>query len=266
MQFLFIGCGNMGAAIAAGALHAFPDAGLTVIDPDIQRAQSLLPVQEVTFHTDISAVEHMIFDATIFAIKPQQFHTFTTDLLPQSSGLYISIMAGVTLEGLKKNLQSERVVRTMPNLAATVARSMSVGVAAEEISASDKLLVEKVFEGSGRFEWLADEKQVDSVTAVAGSGPGYLFSFAQYMIEAAKAEGLPDELADILVRQTFLGASELLHSDPRSAFDLKRAVTSKRGTTEAGLAKFEAKNGFPELCLLGVKAARQRAEELAGET
>ena len=263
MQLLFIGCGNMGAAIAAGALRQLPTAEITVIDPDVERARGLLPADGVRFHSALEAVAGESFDATVLAIKPQQFHALPGSALPGNCGAVISIMAGVTLDGMQTNLGTDRIVRAMPNLPALVARGMTVGVARETVSETDKALVSDIFKGSGRFEWLDAEDQIDAVTAVAGSGPGYIFAFAHYMTEAAKAEGLPGELADSFVRQTLLGAAELLHSDPRSALELKKTVTSRRGTTEAGLAVFEEKSGLPALCLRGVAAARARAEELA---
>lgn len=263
MQLLFIGCGNMGAAIAAGALRQLPAAEITVIDPDVERARGLLPAEGVWFHSELEVVAGESFDATVLAIKPQQFHALPGSALPRNCGALISIMAGVTLDGLQAKLGTERVVRTMPNLPALVARGMTVGVARETVSETDKALVSDIFKGSGRFEWLDGEDQIDSVTAVAGSGPGYIFAFAHYLIEAAKAEGLPGVLADTFVRQTLLGAAELLHSDPRSALELKQTVTSRRGTTEAGLAVFEEESGLPTLCLRGVAAARARAEDLA---
>lgn len=253
----------MGAAIAAGALRKLPAAELTVIDPNVARARALLPAEGVHFCAELEAVADHNFDATVLAIKPQQFHALPSSSLPRNCGALISIMAGVTLGGVQAKLGKDRVIRTMPNLPALVSRGMTVGVASTGASQADKVLVAKIFEGSGRFEWLESEDQVDSVTAIAGSGPGYIFAFAQHMAEAAKAEGLSTELADTLVRQTLLGAAELLHSDPRSAEELKQAVTSKHGTTEAGLAVFEADNGLPALCRRGVAAARARAKALA---
>ncbi|MPQ96129.1 MULTISPECIES: pyrroline-5-carboxylate reductase [Thioclava] len=265
MRLLFIGCGNMGAAIAAGALRKRPATKITVVDRNPERARGLLPASGAEFYGALQDVTDETFDATILAIKPQQFHALPGSSLPKNCGTLISIMAGVTLDRMQVKLGTDRAVRTMPNLPALVARGMTVGVAGKAVSEADKALVSDIFEGSGRFEWLESEDQIDSVTAVAGSGPGYIFAFAHYITEAARAEGLPGDLADTLVRQTLLGAAELLHSDARSALELKRAVTSKAGTTEAGLAVFEAEVGLSALCRRGVAAARARAEELARE-
>lgn len=264
MKILFVGCGNMGAAIAAGALRKIPGLALSVVDPDVARAQALLPDDRVTFHADITAVRDETFDATVLAIKPQMFHALPEDALPaQGFGLVVSIMAGVTLAGLQHKLGHSRIVRTMPNLPALVGAGMTVGYAAPDLAAGDRPVVETLFAGSGQFAWLPEETLVDSATAVAGSGPGYVFAFAEHMIAAAQAVGLEAELADRLVRQTLLGAASLLHSDPRTAAELKQAVTSKKGTTEAGLGVFEGPGGLPDLCRSGVAAARDRAQELS---
>lgn len=253
----------MGAAIAAGVQRKLSASRITIVDPDVERARELLPDSGAEFYGSLQDVPDAAFDATILAIKPQQFHALPQSSRPRNGGAFISIMAGVTLDGLSSRLGTDRVVRTMPNLPALVGRGMTVGVAGDAVPEADKALVSDIFEGSGRFEWIESEDQIDIVTAVAGSGPGYMFAFAHHMTEAARAEGLPGDLADTLVRQTLLGAAELLHSDVRSALDLKQAVTSKGGTTEAGLAVFEADAGLSSLCLRGVAAARARAEKLA---
>ena len=263
MKALFIGCGNMGAAIANGFLRSCADLELSVVDLDVERARSLLAKKDVRIFQSIDSVKQEAFDVTVLAIKPQQFHSFSGINLPAECGLFVSIMAGVTIDGLSQKLRSERIVRMMPNLPASVFKGMTVGFAPDTVSASDRRIVAEIFEGSGRLEWLEIEGQIDAATALAGSGPGYLFAFAQYLEEAAKAEGLAAGLADILVREMLWGAAELLHSDSRSALELKKAVTSKQGTTEAGLEIFEADGALQTLCLRGVNAARLRSEALS---
>lgn len=140
---------------------------------------------------------------------------------------------------------------------------MTVGYADKSITSDDCSRVEAVFRCVGDFAWLPQEEQINAATAVAGSGPGYVFSFAHHMLMAAVATGMNEVLADRLVRKTLLGASTLLASDQRSLLALKEAVTSKAGTTEAGLAVFEAKGGLADLCQRAVAAAQMRAAELS---
>lgn len=163
----------MGAAIAAGVQRKLPATKITIVDPNVERAQELLPDSGVEFYGSLQDVADASFDATILAIKPQQFHALPGSSLPENGGAFISIMAGVTLEGMQSKLRTDRIVRTMPNLPALVARGMTVGVVGDAVSETDKALVLNIFEGSGRFEWIESEDQIDIVTAVAGSGPGY---------------------------------------------------------------------------------------------
>ncbi|MGN7871476.1 pyrroline-5-carboxylate reductase [Paracoccus sp. 22332] len=264
MNILFLGGGNMGAAIASGVLTKLTDMKITVVDPDVERAQSLLPVRDVTFLPDVSSLKGSQFDMSVIAIKPQQFSSLSTNAVDLiSKGVAVSIMAGVDVDTMTQKLGSSRIIRTMPNLPALVGQAMTVAFAEETIASDDRSKVEAVFNCVGDFAWLSDEDQIDAVTAVAGSGPGYVFAFAHHMLMAAMALGLNEELADRLVRQTLLGASTLLKSDQRSSLALKEAVTSKAGTTEAGLAIFEAEGGLADLCQRAVDAAHNRAVELS---
>jgi pyrroline-5-carboxylate reductase len=264
MNILFLGGGNMGAAIASGVLAKMTDVKIMVVDPNLKRAQDLLPAKEVTFLPDASSLKGSRFDMTVIAIKPQQFSSLGTDAVDViSKGVVVSIMAGVDVGTMTQKLRSPRIVRTMPNLPALVGQAMTVAYAKEAITPDDRSKAEAVFTCVGDFAWLPVEDQINAATAVAGSGPGYIFAFAHHMLMAAMATGLSEELADRLVRQTFLGASTLLKSDQRSSLALKEAVTSKAGTTEAGLAVFEAEGGLADLCRRAVAAAQNRAVVLS---
>lgn len=264
MNILFLGGGNMGAAIASGVLAKMTDVKITVVDPDVKRAQGLLPVEEVAFLPDVSSLKGSQFDMTVIAIKPQQFSSLSTDAVEViSNGIAVSIMAGISVDTMIQNLISQRVIRTMPNLPALVGQAMTVGFAREDITSDDRSKVEAVFTCVGDFVWLPNEGQINAATAVAGSGPGYVFAFAHHMLKAAMATGMTEELADRLVRRTLLGASTVLTSDQRSALALKEAVTSKAGTTEAGLEVFEAEGGLADLCQRAVDAAYNWAVQLS---
>ncbi|QDY70808.1 pyrroline-5-carboxylate reductase [Qingshengfaniella alkalisoli] len=263
---LAIGCGNMGAAILSPVLETLKDAEFVALDPQVERARSLLPEHaEVRFLDSADDIRDLSPRLTIVGVKPQQFTGLPFDALGSiAQGVVVSIMAGTSLKTISDAVGTDRVVRVMPNLAAMVAQSMSVGYCQEgSLSDGDRALVEDIFNSSGRFEWVAQEGEIDLATAVAGSGPGYVFAFAQHMIEAAISEGIDAGLADRLVRQTLLGASTLLARDARSAEELKQAVSSPGGTTLAGLSQFEREGGFPQLTKDAVRSAHQRAKELA---
>lgn len=188
MNILFLGGGNMGAAIVSGVLSKMTDVKIAVVDPEVKRAQGLLPVEEVAFLPDVSSLKASQFDMTVIAIKPQQFSALSTDAVELiSKGIAVSIMAGISVDTMIQKLESQRVIRTMPNLPALVGQAMTVGFAKKDITSDDRSEVEAVFTCVGDFVWLPDEGQINAATAVAGSGPGYVFAFAHHLLKAAMA-------------------------------------------------------------------------------
>ncbi|UWU25516.1 pyrroline-5-carboxylate reductase (plasmid) [Rhizobium sp. CB3060] len=264
MSVLVLGCGNMGAAIASG-VDQNRDEDVVAVDPDAQRAKSLLPPgSRVQVFSDLAQLTKRRFDIIIIGVKPNYVGDALQACQASLAGApIVSIAAGVSLATMREVAgQHARLIRVMPNLAASVGAGMTVGYADNLVDVDVLERVERVFEAVGRFHWVSDEHDIDKVTAVAGSGPGYVFAFTQYLEAAAVEIGLPAELAAALARQTVVGAGRMLERDQRSAIDLKRAVTSPKGTTEAGLSVLEGPKGLPELLDRCVRAAEQRAIEL----
>ncbi len=267
LTILSLGCGNMGAALLSGMLARFPQAQVIAVDPSVARAQSLLPdTPRARVVASLAEAGDVAPDLTLIAVKPQQFQDLaaTAGFAERlASGVTVSIMAGTPLATLAKSLNSDRVVRVMPNLPAQVGAAMTVGFAPGSLSHTDRDLVQTAFEAAGAFAWLEEEAQIDACTAVAGSGPGYIFAIAEYFEQAAQAEGLSPALARQLVRQTLLGAAMMLTSDTRDAAELKASVTSKGGTTAAGLAVLEGETALPQLMTKAIRAAHDRARALS---
>jgi pyrroline-5-carboxylate reductase len=181
-----------------------------------------------------------------------------------ADALVVSIAAGVTCRQLAAWLGGhERVVRAMPNLPVVVAQGMT-SLFSASLSAADRGLAEALFSAVGETAWLAEEAAIDLATAVAGSGPAYVFSLVEHLAGAGVAAGLPADLAMRLARQTVIGAAAMLQADPRPVAALKQAVCSPGGTTAAGLAAMEGADGLPGVLRAGVAAAARRAGELAG--
>ncbi|MGP4689573.1 pyrroline-5-carboxylate reductase [Agrobacterium pusense] len=265
LSVLMIGCGNMGAAIASGAAASMPSIDITAVDPDVERARQLLSSHAtVKVVADFEGLNDRHFDVCILSVKPQHVDAALQAArknLPDA--LVISIAAGIPLVRLQTAVPGlNRLVRVMPNLPALAASAMSVGFA-DAVSLSDRQVVEDVFGAIGQFCWLANENDIDLATGVTGSGPGYVFAFTEYLQGAAENMGFPKELAAKFARQTVIGAARLLEQDPRSAQDLKVAVTSPGGTTAAGLAVLEAPVALPSLLIGTTVAAANRAAELA---
>ncbi|RDL50361.1 Pyrroline-5-carboxylate reductase [Ensifer sp. M14] len=265
---LLIGCGNMGSAIALALQHTAENLDLTVIDPDEARARQILGSQnDIKVVNDSAALGSAQFEACILAVKPTSaLETLVNTQQNLQSSLVISIAAGVPLAKLQQGVTDRaRVARVMPNLAALVRKSITVGYAKDGIATEDRLLVEALFGAIGRFHWLKSEDEIDLATAVTGSGPGYVFSFVQHLQQAAERVGFSKETADLFARQIIVGAAGLVDEDPRSPLELKHAVASPGGTTAAGLAVFEQAEAMPRILNKTVAAAAVRAKELATE-
>ncbi|AMD56846.1 hypothetical protein AWN88_00760 [Agrobacterium tumefaciens] len=267
LSVLMIGCGNMGAAIASGAVASIPSIDITAVDPDVERARQLLSSNAaVKVVANFESLNDRHFDVCIVSVKPQHVEAaLQAARINLPNALIISIAAGIPLERLQAAVPGlNRLVRVMPNLPALAAFAMSVGYAdANAVPEEDRQIVEELFGAIGQFCWLARENDIDLATGVTGSGPGYVFAFTEYLQGAAEKMGFSNELAAKFARQTVIGAARLLEQDPRSAQDLKIAVTSPGGTTAAGLAVLEAPTALPSLLIDTTVAAANRAAELA---
>ncbi|MEJ6783983.1 pyrroline-5-carboxylate reductase [Aminobacter sp. Piv2-1] len=266
-RMLFIGCGNMGAAIINGIAERHPNVEIVAVDPSVDRARSLLKRPElVLLRQTLPASEAERFDVVLLAIKPQMLSQSVDEIVRFTEGaLVVSIMAGITTPALRTKLRTDRVIRTMPNLAAEIGYSMTVGFAdADLVSKDDRILASELLACIGRVEWLSSESDIDRATAISGSGPGFVFAIAEDLISAAIAEGLAPEVADTLVRQMLLGSARLLVSSTKPPSSLKVAVTSPKGTTEAGLSVLQHEKTLALLLARAVRAAHERARELGG--
>jgi pyrroline-5-carboxylate reductase len=183
--------------------------------------------------------------------------------IARSGALMISIAAGTTIRSLKHAWgKNARVIRAMPNTPGAIGRGISALYAPAGIRAADRKLAQNLLAALGDTLWVNRESLIDSVTAVSGSGPAYVFLLVEALAEAARAEGLSKSAADRLARATIAGAGALLDADQRAAADLRKDVTSPGGTTEAALRVLAASDGLKPLIARAVHAARKRAAEL----
>jgi pyrroline-5-carboxylate reductase len=150
----------------------------------------------------------------------------------------------------------------MPNTPGAIGAGITGLYAAKGTTAADKKRAGALLSALGETEWVAREDLIDSVTAVSGSGPAYLFLMAEALTEAGMAEGLPRAQAEKFARATVAGAGALLAADKSPASALREAVTSPGGTTAAALSVLMAEDGLIALMKRAVQAARKRAEEL----
>ena len=204
----------------------------------------------------------------VIAVKPQIIAGILPGLRPLfgPGTIALSIAAGTTLANLAAGLGPVAIVRTMPNTPAQVGRGITAAVANGRVTEAGAELVAALLEAVGDLIWVEDETLIDSVTAVSGSGPAYVFLFAECLADAAIAAGLSPEHAGRLARATIVGAGELLRRSDLSAEQLRKNVTSPNGTTAAALAVLMAEDGLAPLVKKAVAAARKRSEELVGLT
>ena len=204
----------------------------------------------------------------VLAIKPQTLDEAAASLASFASPntLVVSILAGKTIANISAKLpQARAIVRAMPNLPAAVGRGITALAANAAATPGQRAAAEALLAAVGGVEWLASEELIDAVAAVSGSGPAYVFYLAEALASAGSSVGLPASIAARLARATVEGAGELLfQSREKSAAELRENVTSRGGTTAAALEVLMAQDGLKPLIERAVKAAKQRAEALAG--
>lgn len=255
----------MGGALLKGWLGAkrFP---VHVVEPQPSVALRRMAEAKKILLAEKFPVKHGCrYAAVVIALKPQVLKKETALLaaLGGTDALVVSIAAGVSTRFLASGLGARtRVVRAMPNTPGSIGRGITVLCAGSRLSKADRALAEGLMSALGETLWLSDEKLMDAVTAVSGSGPAYVFLLAEALAQAGRAEGFDAATAEKLARATVSGAGALLDTDRRPAAELRREVTSAGGTTEAALEILMGNNGLPRLMRRAVAAARKRGKAL----
>ena len=263
MKLAFVGAGKMATAIAGGLVRNGVWRAADILAADPQAAARAEFAQAVPGAESAESAAELVAaaDVVILAVKPQVAAAVVKPLAPLLAGqLVISICAGLTLARLCDWCGTRRVVRTMPNTPLLVGKGATVFTCAESATAADRETVQTIFGALGLVRELP-ESNMDAVTALSGSGPAYVFEMIQALANAGAAEGLPSAVALELAVQTVAGAAEMAGRGLGTPDALRDAVTSKGGTTAAGLAVF-AQAEFRKLVGNVVHAARERSAEL----
>src|SRR5258708_36672344 len=189
-------------------------------------------------------------ETLVIAVKPQSFREAGAMLKSRvaASTLGVSIMAGTPMKSLQE-VCGGAVVRGMPNTPAAIGRGITVAVAAQNVSATQRATADALLRATGSVEWVEDEGLMDAVTAVSGSGPAYVFLLAEELARAGVEAGLPADLATKLARETVAGSGELLHRSELSSATLRQNVTSPGGTTAAALEVLIGAGGLRPLMI-----------------
>ncbi|MBI1303190.1 MAG: pyrroline-5-carboxylate reductase [Phycisphaera sp.] len=265
-RIVIVGFGNLGQAIARGAIASglAAPSEIGALDPEpAQRARAEEHGLRLANPARIGESE-----TVLLAVKPQSFQEAATALgtIPTDGPLVISVMAGVRSGAIRDALGgAARVVRAMPNTPAAVGRAVTAVASDADVAEDDLARVEQLFASVGKTVRVP-EALFDAVTAVSGSGPAFVFRFLEAWTAAAESLGLSEEKAAVLARETLIGAAALLERTDDGPQVLRARVTSKGGTTAAGLARMDdaatRTGGIDALMLETLRAARDRGAEL----
>ena len=254
----------MGGALLTGWLKTGANS-IAVVEPKPSAGlRKLAKAKKITLFSVPSQIGRTP-SVCVVAIKPQVLKGEAPALasFAAKGALMISIAAGTSIASLSRAWgKKARIIRAMPNTPGAIGAGITGLYASKGATAADKKRATALLSALGETLWVSREGLIDSVTAVSGSGPAYLFLMAEALTEAGVAEGLPRAQAEKLARATVSGAGALLAADPSPASALREAVTSPGGTTAAALAVLMADDGLTGLMKRAVKAARKRAEEL----
>jgi len=261
----FVGAGNMATALIKGFLATglyHPDQ-ILASDVDKGKLEALRRRYAIRTTSDNAELLRKV-KTVVIAVKPQIIDTVLAELCPAATSrpLFVSIAAGVTTARLEAALGGQvRVLRVMPNTPSLLGKGMSVVARGRFATDADERLGLKLLRTVGDAVPVHDERTMDAVTGLSGSGPAYVYLFAEGLIAGGIASGLPGPLATRLAYQTLTGSAAMLQQTGQTPGALRAMVTSPGGTTAAGLAELE-RRGFKEAIAAAVAAATRRSQEL----
>jgi len=264
-----VGAGNMGTSLIGGLIATGCNPkNIWVSDVDQEKLKKL----EQIFKIHTTPENHIAIEAAsviILAVKPQHMESITVQIgkaLKPEKQLLISVAAGITLAKIQAWANTNcAIIRCMPNTPALIRCGAAALFGNANVTKEHREIAESIFRAVGLVVWLQEEKQMDAVTALSGSGPAYFFLFMEALQQTGVNMGLSPEISKVLTMQTALGAARMALESKDGVEELRKKVTSKGGTTEAAIKSFE-QNNFQELVETALKAAQNRSEELSQET
>ncbi|MDY6944339.1 MAG: pyrroline-5-carboxylate reductase [Pseudomonadota bacterium] len=266
-RIAFIGGGNMGRSLIGGLIAKGTDpARIVVADPYAPTLQSLKTQYQVaTAASNAEAVRDA--DVVLLAVKPQELRNVVSALreqLVRNRPLLISIAAGILGADIQRWAGGTPVVRCMPNRPAMQGCGVTALYANDQVDGPGRALAEQILGAVGATLWVERESDMDTVTAISGSGPAYFFLLIEMLEAAGQSLGLSAQVARKLAVETAYGSGCMAHESSDSPATLRQQVTSKGGTTEAALGHLEA-NDVRAIFSQAIAAAAQRSAQLAKE-
>lgn len=259
-RILFVGCGNMGGAMLDGWLAGGVAPGsFTIVSPNRSAAPEGVRL--------LREVPDEVFDMVIIGVKPQKLDQVVDAIRPVAAkgAVIVSILAGTMLDTLREVFpDAGAIVRLMPNLSCALGKS-PIALVEDGLDAARKAELTEFVGPLGTAEWLDDETLFDLVTALAGSGPGFVYRFIDALAKGAVALGLPADQAERLAVATVDGASALAAASEHSAEELARRVASPGGMTQVGLDVMDKDDAILSLIENTLRGARDRGIQMAEE-
>ena len=263
----FIGAGNMAYALIKGLLsNGFDAKNINVSDSNEELLINRQSELKITTYSDNNSLLDNS-DIVVFAVKPQVLSIVCLQLKNKvkPNHLFVSIVAGIRGNDINRWLGGNfALVRTMPNTPALFQSGVTGLFANDLVSIQQKELVTSILSSVGECFWVDDEKLIDAITAISGSGPAYFFLLMQSITQAATALGLDEKTANSLSIQTSLGASLMATKSGKDSKILRKEVTSPNGTTQAAIESFQDQN-FEGIVAAATRAAYDRARELSND-
>ncbi|MGO2932822.1 pyrroline-5-carboxylate reductase [Microbacterium sp.] len=267
----FLGAGSMGGAILRGVVASgIPvDGGIVATNRTAEKAATLEGIDGVTAialednpggNTDAAASARIV----LVGVKPAMVPNLLREIAPalREDAIVVSLAAGVTLATFAAGLgDGVRVIRSMPNTPSTVGKGVTGLAAGGAATAEDLALVRQLFELVGAVVEVPEEK-IDALSTISGSGPAYVFLLIEELTKAAIGKGFDEADARLMAEQTFIGATALLAASGENPTELRRQVTSPKGTTERAVAVLQDAN-LDEVFAAATDAALKRAQEMA---
>ncbi len=241
MTYLLIGGGNMGLTFARAMHNAriTHSENLMVLEKSPEKIAYIQGLNICRVKTSPACIRKA--KVIILAVKPQDASQLFASLRPHVNDcqLFLSIMAGIPIANIEQELSVNKIVRAMPNLPAQVGSGMTAFTATDAVEKSELTTIQNLLSTTGKTLYLQDERLIDAVTAISGSGPAYVYYFMEALIDTARQMGFNEAEAELLVGETFQGAIDLYHQSGDDCKTWIARVASRGGTTEAAVAIFQ---------------------------
>jgi len=271
LKILLIGCGKMGSSLLEGIVKSDNFDGLVdVIEPVMKNSlKEDFKKSKVSFYSDFKENKNIInYDLIIIATKPniyeEIFNGLKNNLIINDKTLIVSILAGIKISKIEEIVGSIPIIRAMPNIASSVLEGMTALIGNKKITHKDISNVDLIFELIGEKIWLKNEAQMDSFTAISGSGPAYFFFFTECLKNIAIEEGFTEDVSNKISQQIIIGSGKLVKYSGIDPKELRENVTSPNGTTEAGLKVLtDNKTGLLDKLRRAIIEAKNRSIEIS---